>query len=465
MARTRPAGGAQTPVSVNVGTGPHFDVLEVGHPEYVALIEADAAFWALVPRSEALDYLLGSALPQAYLEKEAELKADLDNVRFRLAPAAVYFNPTERCNLNCSYCYLPADLRRHGEDMTPSRVLEALARLADYFRGVLPEDIRPQIVFHGSEPLLARDALFQAIEAYSGVFRFGVQTNATLLDEEAQDFLVQRGVSIGLSLDGASAQVADRTRHTWGGGGVFSQVVQVLERLADYPGLNVITTITRENLEDLPALVDFLHERRAKNVLFNPVRGTQPGGRALMPDGEALAAHFFAALERTAHLYDRTGHKMVVGNFANLLLGLVAPGARRLMCDISPCGGGRCFFAVAATGQVVPCSEFIGFPEFSGGNLFDTPLPEILESTPFQRMKSRVVEDIDPCRRCAVRHYCGAPCPAEVYALTGSLGERPPYCDFYALQARYAFRVIAAGRLETFLWDGWQEGLKEVRVL
>ena len=73
---------------------------------------------------------------------------------------------------------------------------------------------------------------------------------------------------------------------------------------------------------------------------------------------------------------------MVVGNFANLLLGLVAPGARRLMCDISPCGGGRCFFAVAATGQVVPCSEFIGFPEFSGGNLFSDPLPEILETNP-----------------------------------------------------------------------------------
>lgn len=465
MAGTRPAGGAPTSVVVNAGDGPHFDVLEVGHPDYVALIEADAAFWTLAPRQEALDYLLGSAFPQAYLAKAAELKADLDNVRFRLAPAAVYFNPTERCNLNCSYCYLPAALRQLGEDMTPSRVLEALARLADFFRKVLPEDVRPQVVFHGSEPLLAREALFQGIEAYSEVFRFGVQTNATLLDREAEEFLVTRGVSIGLSLDGATAQVADRTRRTWGGKGVFPQVVQVLERLADYPGLNVITTITRENLEALPALVDFLHERRVKNALFNPVRGTQPGGRALMPDGQSLAAHFFAALERTSHRYARTGHKMVVGNFANLLLGLVAPGARRLMCDISPCGGGRCFFAVAATGQVVPCSEFLGFPEFSGGNLFDTPLPEILESQPFRLMKARVVEDIDPCRRCAVRHYCGAPCPAEVYALTGTLAERPPYCDFYALQARYAFRVIAEGRLETFLWDGWQEGLKEVRVL
>jgi uncharacterized protein len=457
--------GAPATFAVNVGVGPHFDVLEVGHSDYVALIEADAAFWALVPRSQALDYLLGTAFPRAYLEKEAELKADLDNVRFRLAPAAVYFNPTERCNLNCSYCYLPASRRRHGEDMTPARVREALGHLAAYFEQILPKDIRPQVVFHGSEPLLARDAVFQGIEAFGDRFRFGVQTNATLLDSEAEAFLVGKGVSLGLSLDGATALVADRSRRTWSGIGVFDQVVQVLERLAEYPGLNVITTITRENLENLPAIVDFLHGRRVRNALFNPVRGTQPGGRDLMPAGEALAAYFFGALERAAKLYDQTGHKLVIGNFANLLLGLVAPGARRLMCDISPCGGGRCFFAVAATGQVVPCSEFLGFPEFSGGNLFSDPLPKILDSDPFRRLKTRVVEDIDFCRRCAVRHYCGAPCPAEVYALTGNLQERPPYCHFYALQARYAFKVIADGRHDAFLWDGWQEGLKEVQVL
>ena len=47
-----------------------------------------------------------------------------------------------------------------------------------------------------------------------------------------------------------------------------------------------------------------------------------------MPEGEALATHFFAALERTAKRYKQTGHKMVLGNFANPLMGLVAPGAR-----------------------------------------------------------------------------------------------------------------------------------------
>ena len=450
-------------VPVNVGAGPHFNVLEVGHQDYVAVIDADTAFWVLAPRRQALDMLRGPDLPQAYLQKETRLAADLDQVRFGLLPSAVYFNPTERCNLDCGYCYLPRQARRSGQDMAPVRVLEALSLLAAYFGDTLPKGARPQLVFHGSEPLLAKDAVFQGIQQYGDYFRFGVQTNAVLLDKNARDFLVTRGCGIGISLDGPTPEIADRTRRTWGGVGVFPQTIKVLEDLAAYPGLNVITTVTQENVAALPDLVEFLHRRGVANALLNPVRGTQAGGRALMPDQPDLAHFFFKALDRTFELYESTGRQLVIGNFANLLLGLVAPGARRLMCDISPCGGGRCFFAVGARGEVAPCSEFLGLPQFHGGNLFDQPLSDLLKTPQFNQVTTRVVEGLDPCKRCAVRHFCGAPCPAEVYAINGHLDAPAPYCDFYAAQAQYAFKVIAQDRLDHFLWDGWKEGLEEIR--
>ncbi len=56
------------------------------------------------------------------------------------------------------YRYLPQEARRSGQDMEPGKVLEALARLKDFFITTLPEGARPQLVFHGSEPLLAKDA-------------------------------------------------------------------------------------------------------------------------------------------------------------------------------------------------------------------------------------------------------------------------------------------------------------------
>jgi uncharacterized protein len=452
-------------VPVNAGAGPHFDVLEVGHGDFVALINADTAFWVLAPRDQALDYLLGPELPQLYLEKEARLARDLNNVRFGLVPSAVYFNPTERCNLDCGYCYLPREARRSGSHMEPARLMESLALLKNFFEASLPEGARPQLVFHGSEPLLAKEAVFQGMEQHGGYFRFGVQTNATLLDKEAKDFLVAQGAGIGISLDGPRAAVADRTRRTWGGAGVFEQTVKVLEELADYPGLNVIATVTRENVRHLPELVEFLHARGVSNALLNPVRGTQMGGRNLMPDQGELAHFFFKALDRTYALAQESGRKLVIGNFANLLLGLVAPGARRLMCDISPCGGGRCFFAVGAKGEVAPCSEFLGLPEFYGGNLWETPVPELLATQPFRDVTSRVAESFAPCNRCTVRHFCGAPCPAEVYAVNGRLDAPAPLCDFYTAQAQYAFRVIAQGRLDAYLWEGWKEGLEAIVVM
>ena len=94
------------------GPGPISTCLEMGHDDFVALINADTAFWVLAPRDQALEYLLGPELPQIFLEKEARLAADLNNVRFGLLPSAVYFNPTERCNLDCGYCYLPREARR-----------------------------------------------------------------------------------------------------------------------------------------------------------------------------------------------------------------------------------------------------------------------------------------------------------------------------------------------------------------
>jgi uncharacterized protein len=146
---------------------------------------------------------------------------------------------------------------------------------------------------------------------------------------------------------------------------------------------------------------------------------------------------------------------MVIANFANVLVSIVAPTARRLMCDISPCGGGRCFFAVSAKGDLFPCSEFIGIPEFRGGNLFAGEIEEALRSPAFKKVTGRRAEAIEPCSRCAVRHFCGSPCPAEAHEMNGSMDRPGAFCELYEEQVRYALRLIADGKEEGYLWDGW----------
>ncbi|HYB19429.1 MAG TPA: SPASM domain-containing protein, partial [Thermodesulfobacteriota bacterium] len=144
-----------------------------------------------------------------------------------------------------------------------------------------------------------------------------------------------------------------------------------------------------------------------------------------------------------------------IANFANVLVSIVAPTARRLMCDISPCGGGRCFFAVSAMGDLFPCSEFIGIPEFCGGNLFKGEIRQALSSPAFKEVTGRIVERIEPCARCAVRHFCGSPCPAEAHKMNGAINRPGAFCELYEEQVRYALRVIADGKEDKYLWDHW----------
>jgi uncharacterized protein len=53
-------------------------------------------------------------------------------------------------------------MRRDGTQMSPDEVWGALEILQEHFIATLPEGARPQVVFHGSEPLLAQEAIFQA---------------------------------------------------------------------------------------------------------------------------------------------------------------------------------------------------------------------------------------------------------------------------------------------------------------
>jgi uncharacterized protein len=458
--KDRAAGGASSRgLHFNTGNGPAMLPMDIGHPEYMGLIDPDTAFWSLIQKDRLAEALTsGGSFMKQYVRRRKSLLAEIDALRFGLAPSAVYFNPTDRCNLNCAYCYIPESMRQRGKTMTPERLIEALEILKRYFGKTLPKGSKPQIVFHGAEPMLARKAVFAGIEAFGRDFRFGVQTNGTLFDDEALEFLTSRGVGIGLSLDAHIDRIASRTRSTWDRTSVFGKVVAAMEKLHDYPNFNVISTVTRENMRHLNAIVDYFHGAQVPVCMLNPVRCTRQGARDIRPTDHELSKYYLQALERTYELYQQTGRKLIVANFANVLVSIVAPAARRLMCDISPCGGGRCFFAVSASGDLFPCSEFVGVKDFRGSNLFTGSIEEALESAAFKQVTGRRVEEIDPCKRCAVRHFCGSPCPAEAHEMNGGMNRPGAFCELYEDQVRYALRLIADGRHDAFLWEGWDEG-------
>ena len=446
---------------VNSAAGPTLLPLDIGHDTHMAVVDPDTAFWALARKEKLAELLTGDGLAAPYREKSVAFAEEMQMLRFGLKPSAVYFNPTDRCNLDCSYCYIPSEMRRNGEHMSEGQILDALGRLKDYFSRTMSGDRRPRVIFHGAEPLLNKKVVQTGIDAFEKDFIFGVQTNATLLDDQTLEFLTSRGVSIGLSLDGPEAEVTNRTRKSWSGeGDVHASVLQAMDKLQGYDAYSVIVTVTRENVATLTPMVELLHARKVPSCLLNMTRCTLPTAREVRVADADAAKPFIAAIERSHQLYRQTGRKMVVANFANILLAILAPTARRLMCDISPCGGGRAFFAVAANGDLFPCSEFIGLDAFRGGNLFREGADAALDSAAFAKVTGRDVDHIDPCRKCAIRHFCGSPCPAEAHEMNGGMDQIGAFCAFYEEQTRYAFRLIADGKADDFLWDGWDDGVE-----
>ena len=416
-----------------------------------ALIDADNLFWAMTNKEEGGAPFVSREVLSLYQKQKDSLDEEMKQFRFSAELSAVYIDPTDRCNSNCPYCYVPAKMRKNGAQMTKQQLRQVLNKVLDYFTG---KERKPVIIFHASEPLLAKEAVFSAIREFKHRFGFGLQTNGLLLEKEDVEFLKEYRVGVGISLDAPLRSVNNKTRPSAKGGN-FEAVVRAIEWFDGYPGLNVISTMTKFNIRSLDKLVSFLHSKKVPCVLFNPVRFTQKHSLKVKPDEKLMTKNFLKAVDTAIELSQSSGRRIVVANFSNLILGIVAPEARRMMCDISPCGGGRCFLTVTASGEMIPCGEFIGLKDSSGGNIFHSGIKEAMQSESFQKIRSRFVEKIAECDVCLYRNICGSPCPAELEA-RGGMFQKGIFCEFYKAIIKYAFKLIAEGKEKyCFREEGW----------
>lgn len=407
--------------------------------KYGVAIDPDSVFWGIIPQRQNSEVVLSRKMLSLYEKVRDDLDKQMWEFRFNSNLSAIYINLTDRCNANCPYCYIPEELRRDGNSMNEKQLEYVLEQIAEYFEG---SKRKPVVVFHASEPLLVKDIVFKAINDFSSRFYFGLQTNALLLEKADVEFLKEHKVGVGISLDSFDPKVNNSLRPTAQLRGNYHKVAAAIEWFCGYEGLNVITTVTRLNVTHLPQMIEFLHIKKVPCVLFNPVRMTQKSARSLQPNEKLLTEYFIKAIDKAVELSRVSEQKIIIGNFANIILGIVAPAARRLMCDISPCGGGRCFLTITATGDMIPCGEFIGLKGFSGGNIFKTTISKAMQSNSFKRIRSRVVEKITECAKCVFRNICGAPCPAELYSL-GNMYQKAIFCEFYKEIIKYAFKLIA----------------------
>lgn len=152
----------------------------------------------------------------------------------------VILKTAERCNINCDYCYFfrGSDQSYRGHAATIDRVtIEGVVKfLAQGVEELSLETLA--IVFHGGEPMLQRKHDFDWMcthmrEAFSGRVRelqLGIQTNATLIDDEWIALFAEHSVAVGVSIDGPS-QVHDRHRVDFAGRGTYDRTAAGIRKL------------------------------------------------------------------------------------------------------------------------------------------------------------------------------------------------------------------------------------------
>lgn len=190
---------------------------------------------------------------------------------------------TLRCNLRCRHCGATAGQARSDELSTA----EAL-RVADELAG-LPAD---EVTLMGGELFLRPDWLAVAERLRRGGAGLVIFTNGTLLNPERIAQLRDLAPrTIGTSLDGGSAAVHDAIR---GVPGAFEKTLAAIDDLqAAGLRVSVITTLTRRNLYELPAIARLLIGRDIRWQIQVAGAG---GGRLAQEDLLTPLEFYFAAL-------------------------------------------------------------------------------------------------------------------------------------------------------------------------
>ncbi len=328
-------------------------------------------------------------------------------------PKIVYYAVSELCNLACSFCYADAKCKSvsyRGDTALSIKIVDRLASL-----NVV------NLILSGGEPLLRED-LFEIVEFAKEKNLFvGITTNGTLIGPQQASRLKNSGVDyIQISVESSVESVHDALR----GKGTFKKCLESVRLLKEQgyrqDQLYITATTTRENIAGLSQYAKFADRL-----------GVMPGTSFFQPVGRG---HFnkgrLACSER--EILDFILHRMKEKKAA--IAGVSVDISDKQVDDalipriINCCGMGHKTLGVKENGMVVPCHLFFSCAEYELGNVLDDNIMEKLFSF---ANSLPTVDEIEECKECNVRYFCGNGCWAHVYWAYGHIGRKSPYCDFY----------------------------------
>ncbi|MDF3002983.1 MAG: scfB [Bacillota bacterium] len=389
----------------------------------------------------------------AYLEENGMLYADDSQVTMDMLEGrgavikAMCLHVAHDCNMTCKYCF--GD-KGAFEGVRSLLSLETGKKAIDFLLQHSGSRRNLEIDFFGGEPLMNFEVVKalvsygrEAENSYGKNIRFTITTNGLLLDDAKAAYINENMDNVILSIDGRP-QVNDNMRRTVNDKGTYDIITNnylkfVEKRKGTY---YVRGTFTRENLdfsEDVKHLVD----QGFKNVSVEPVVTDPSMSYALLEEDRDRICEEYDRLTDLYLAYAKEGRKFEFFHY-NVDLNQGPCVVKR----VSGCGAGTEYVAVSPEGDIYPCHQFVGNPEFKLGNLNAGEFKNSWYDT-FNRAH---IYNKEKCRTCWAKFYCSGGCHANAYNMNNDIMK--PYelgCDLEKkrIECAIAIKAILAADEET----------------
>ena len=305
---------------------------------------------------------------------------------------------TEDCNYYCSYCYAHHDiLGKENINISRDIIDNIINCLYDY------EGDYVEVSFFGGEPLLCFDLIQYFVskaKKSDKKFKYGITTNASLIDEEMAIFMRDNDFRVIVSLD-FPKNACDLYRNSRGGSSYDLTVkgIKILNRYYD-KGCVVNAVITRDNLNIEKIIDSFLEENISNKLSITIATDQHPLNEeemGIVIDGEQ------AVINNILHGKYRS-------SFIYMPLSRVIASLIKRIHKLNRCYAGVDMVAVDVSGKIYPCHRFISISEFVIGDIAQGVFCDTYSS---YCMNS--VDLNDACIHCWARYLCGGPCMHDSY--------------------------------------------------
>jgi len=170
----------------------------------------------------------------------------------------VVWNITRTCNLRCVHCYSDSMAMKYPGELDWLQMRNVVADLAKYQV--------PSLLLSGGEPMI-HPRFADLVDFASGYgLKLTISTNGTLIDAQKAARLKAADVAyVGISLDGIG-EIHDQFRRK---NGAFDAAVRGFRHchaVGQKTGLRL--TLTRHNVENIEAILDFIEQEEIQRVCF-----------------------------------------------------------------------------------------------------------------------------------------------------------------------------------------------------